>query len=442
MEKNIIIGGGISGLSAAYHLEKSNIEYLLFEKESELGGFCRTVKSNNFYYDFTGHLLHFSDDKIEKLVKNLLQNNLAEQERKSFIFLANRYIKYPFQKNLYNLPTQIKKNCLFDYLMAYYEKNLSKDSNNKKTEKFANFADWSEKNFGKSISKYFMLPYNKKLWNFPPEKLSLSWMKSYVPKPSLDEVLKSTFNDDDEKTGYNASFYYPKTGGINALIKAFEKELKQKNIEKNLEISSIDYKKKIATTKNGKNYKYKNLINSSPLKKLILEIIKDVPLDIKKRAFELKTNTVLNINFGVKKEIKDKHWIYFPEEEFIFYRAGFTSNFAKKMAPKGCSSIYTEISLPEDFRQKNYDKYIGDAVAGLLKAKILDSKDQILDMTILKMSPGYVTYDSKRDENVKIILDWLTKNNIFSIGRYGKWEYSDMETNIIDGKNVARLCKI
>ncbi|MDR0677016.1 MAG: NAD(P)-binding protein, partial [Elusimicrobiota bacterium] len=117
-KKIIILGGGIAGLSAAYFLEQNNIDYKLFEKEKVLGGLCRTIKTKKgFLYDFTGHLLHFSDKNIENLVvKDLLKNNIEIHNRKSYIFIKNRFIDFPFQKNLYNLPEDIKKDCLYGYL--------------------------------------------------------------------------------------------------------------------------------------------------------------------------------------------------------------------------------------------------------------------------------------------------------------------------------------
>ncbi|MCB0619531.1 MAG: FAD-dependent oxidoreductase, partial [Saprospiraceae bacterium] len=40
--KIAIIGGGVSGLSLAYHLESQKIDFVLFEKEKQLGGNAHT----------------------------------------------------------------------------------------------------------------------------------------------------------------------------------------------------------------------------------------------------------------------------------------------------------------------------------------------------------------------------------------------------------------
>lgn len=48
MRDVVIIGGGLSGLAAAYELEKHNVDYTLIEVKRELGGSIRTLKKDDF----------------------------------------------------------------------------------------------------------------------------------------------------------------------------------------------------------------------------------------------------------------------------------------------------------------------------------------------------------------------------------------------------------
>lgn len=54
---DLIIGAGITGLS--YAMFKGDNDYIIIEKESEIGGYCRTTKRNGFVWDFSGHFFHF-----------------------------------------------------------------------------------------------------------------------------------------------------------------------------------------------------------------------------------------------------------------------------------------------------------------------------------------------------------------------------------------------
>jgi len=438
MKNILIIGGGIAGVSAANYLEENkrkDINYLLFEKESILGGLCRTVCSNGFFYDYTGHLLHFSDEQNKQFVSDLLGEKLQSKIRKSFIYFRKRYIDFPFQQNLGELPDKEKKECLWSYLEAYF--NLKKGS------KCEFFKNWTQQMLGAGISKYFMIPYNEKLWHVSAQKLTTTWMQSYVPPTDLQAMLEGIFKSGARKNkiGYNGKFYYPQSGGIQTLIKVLEQKVDSQKIKRGCQIKEIDLKNKVVTDNNGHRYNYDYLITSVPLKELVLKNIKDVTVAIKNRAKVLKTNSILNINLGVKRKLEDRHWIYFPERQFVFYRIGYISNFSSTMCPPGCGSIYVEISLNENFNFNNkkvIDKYVGRAIKDLIKAQIIKSKKEIVDITILPIKHAYVTYDKNRDQNVSQIIEYLEKRKVYSVGRYGRWEYSDMEKAMVQGREIAK----
>lgn len=431
-KKILIAGGGLAGLSAAYFLEQKNTSYLLVEKQKDFGGLCRTVKQGNYKFDFSGHLLHISNNKTHTLIKKLLKNNLAKHFRSSWIFSSNTFTPYPFQSHTYGLPIKIRKECLIGFIDAY----ISREKGNVLSSD-ANFEDWVKYYLGAGIGKYFMYPYNEKLWTLKPKELTHTWLNKYVPKPSIEDVVKGAFSLNLEKVGYNASFYYPKKGGINSLIDSFVRVSPTDNLLSNTTLSSINIRTKTAII-NNKKIKYDELVSSLPLKKLILNILEDAPIRIKKCAKLLKANKVLNINLGVKRNIKDKHWIYFPENKYVFYRAGFANNFSKDLAPKGCSSIYTEIALKKNVKKSEYKNYINKVIKDLIKAEILSKTDIIDEVCPFLIDPAYVIYDKYRDECVKEILEFLEKNNIYSIGRYGRWEYSAMEDAMLQGYEVSR----
>lgn len=50
--KVVILGAGLAGLSSAYHLDA---DYEIYEKESEVGGLCRSRSVNGFVFDYAVH---------------------------------------------------------------------------------------------------------------------------------------------------------------------------------------------------------------------------------------------------------------------------------------------------------------------------------------------------------------------------------------------------
>src|ERR1019366_9015909 len=107
--RTLILGGGMSGLSCAYHLKN---HYLLVEKSDGPGGLSRSIKQDGFVFDHTGHLLHLRNPYTLKLIPDLLGDNLALNERRAWIYSHNTYTRYPYQANLYGLPKKVMEECL------------------------------------------------------------------------------------------------------------------------------------------------------------------------------------------------------------------------------------------------------------------------------------------------------------------------------------------
>jgi protoporphyrinogen oxidase len=145
----------------------------------------------------------------------------------------------------------------------------------------------------------------------------------------------------------------------------------------------------------------------------------------------------LNINFGIEgRNVSERHWIYFPERKFSFYRVGFPHNFSPHQAPRNCSSVNVEISYTRE-NPVSVKKAVRQSREDLIKAKILHKADKIVVEKSLQIPCAYVIYDHERNERLRVIQKFLDENGIYSVGRYGAWEYSSMEDAILHGKRTA-----
>jgi len=96
----VIIGAGLAGLSAAFHLEGE--DYIILEKDKRPGGLCRSDELEGFTFDRAIHVLYTKDAYAEHFIKEvLLQDNLLIHKRESWIFSHGAYTEYPFQANTY-----------------------------------------------------------------------------------------------------------------------------------------------------------------------------------------------------------------------------------------------------------------------------------------------------------------------------------------------------
>ena len=104
-----ILGAGLSGLSAAYHLKDG---YMVLEKEREAGGLCRSVYIDGYVFDYAPHILFTRDEYTRNLFFRLLGENLHTHERRAYIYMMNTYVKYPFEANLSPLPRHVIDECI------------------------------------------------------------------------------------------------------------------------------------------------------------------------------------------------------------------------------------------------------------------------------------------------------------------------------------------
>lgn len=47
----IVVGAGLTGLTTAYYLKKTNRKFVVIEKEQRIGGVINTIKENNYVYE-------------------------------------------------------------------------------------------------------------------------------------------------------------------------------------------------------------------------------------------------------------------------------------------------------------------------------------------------------------------------------------------------------
>jgi protoporphyrinogen oxidase len=431
----LIVGAGLAGLSTAYHL--SGVPYRVYEREQEVGGLCRSYKKDGFTFDYTGHLLHFRQAEIKALVEKLLAGKLQKHARQSFIYSHRTYTEYPFQVNTFGLPPEVVRECLIGFIATLTNQQSGHPPTNR------SFKEWILDNLGEGMAKHFMVPFNEKLWQVSLDELTSDWVSWLVPKPELTDVINGALGIKDKAFGYNPSFLYPTHDGIKVLPESFVSGID--GITHGAELMEVDSKRHRAifydrTQGGSREERYESLVSTIPIPELVRRCV-DFPAALKEAAAALRWVSVYNINLGVGRErVSEKHWIYFPELEYPFYRAGFPMNFSPSLGRPGCSSMYVEMSHKPTEHQ-SMEQVIGQVRAGLERARILRPDDELVVSDVKDLYYAYVYFDHHRAKVMPAILAELERRGIYSVGRYGRWEHTSMEDAIGQGKQVAERLK-
>ena len=421
----LILGGGLAGMSTAYHL--GDTPHLVLEAQATPGGLCRSRDVNGFTFDYTGHLLHLRNEKITALVDDLLPDAFDVIERKACIRTHGVTLPFPFQGNLHGLPREVVAECLLGF--------VNSTSTPIPDDPKVSFEEWSLAVFGRGISDAFMLPYNSKLFRRDPREMTADWVSWAVPKPNLREVIQGALGIENRGMGYNSTFRYPKRGGIGALPRALADRVR--HIRLDGAVTAVDLARRQVTLHDGETLDYERLVVTIPLPRF-LEMTRGGPGGLSELAGRLDWSVVTCWNLGVDRHDvgEGAHWTYFPDADAPFYRVGFPSNFSTTVAPPGTSSMYVEFGLE---RNEHFDREALEARAleALRREQVLRMDDRIVASDWVRIDPGYVIFDRARQDVMAQLVPELDGLGVHLIGRYGAWTYSYMERALLDGLELA-----
>lgn len=415
--KYLIIGAGISGLTFANYIKDDN--YAILEKESEVGGYCRTIKRGDFIWDYAGHFFHFKTDEFKKIfIDNVNPEDIIYKDKCTKILYKNSLIDYPFQTNIHELEKEEFIDCLYDLF------------NKEEKDNYDNFLDMLYGKFGKSIVEKFLKPYNEKLYACDLKKLDKEAMGRFFPYADLKQIINNMKNNKD--SSYNNTFLYPKNGA-GSFIDILYNKLDKNKVLLDTTITSIDLKNKIVTTNAGDKYKFEYLINTAPLNHF-LELFGDEEFERLKDELSYNKVLVFNLGFNKKSKFTKEHWMYIPDKKCNYYRIGFYDNIldSEKL------SMYIEIGYDKN-ADINVKEQLRLTLENLKKQNIIDDTMQLEEYMPIIMDPAYVHINGITYEKILKLKQYLSQTNIYTIGRYGGWTYCSMEDCMIEAKNLCEI---
>lgn len=392
-----ILGAGISGLTIAKLLSK-DFDVQVLEKSNLPGGIARTKNSEGISYHVTGghcfnskhkDVLDFVFDEILPLSKwNKIDRNAA-------IKFRGHEITYPIEfalKQIHKFDSELAINIIKDFINAL-------DSSD-----YKNLEDWFRKKFGDTLAETYFLPYNEKIWNRSPSQMSHLWVEGKLPIPDKESFIKSLIDSSEDKMPHSV-FYYPSSNNQNDFIDALSGGL---NIVYNYEVNHIR-KNEINKFIINDFFEYDYIINTLPLN-VLPSILNETPQCIIDHAAKLKYNKVSTVLWESKPT--DRTWTYLPESNIFFHRYIHIGNF---FSPK---KNYT---ISEVVGEKSFEEMIAEG-----------GKDDFLIRPIdyNVSNHAYVVFNEDFQKSKKEIMDYLDSISVFTLGRFGEWEYYNMDVCI------------
>lgn len=408
---DLIIGVGISGLSYA---AKTPNDYLIVEKDNEIGGYCKTIYSGDYVWDYSGHFFHFQRPEIKDYVMSRLdEKDILKVRKYTQIYYKGIYVDYPFQMNIHQLNKDEFIDCLYDLFTI-------DDSTEVTSFKKMLFAK-----FGKSIAEKFLIPYNEKLYATDLDKLDVDAMGRFFPYADKEQIVRNFKNSTNQS--YNSFFLYPRKGVIK-IVESVASHVDKSKILLGEKLLSVDMKNKKAVT-DKRTIEYDNLISTMPFPVLMDKC----GVEYDKEVYSWNKVLVFNLGFDKKGPEKQNNWIYFPDRELVFYRVGFYDN----IIGQDKTSLYVEIGFDHEARDIDIDQLLDRTLSDLRKVGIITDQKLVASHPIM-MDPAYVHITQRSEEDKARKKDLLKQSDVYSIGRYGSWTYCSLEDNIHEAFSLAK----
>ena len=411
----LIVGAGISGLATAAFSPRPDV--LILDADSEIGGYCKTIRQSGFVWDYSGHFFHFKQPEIEAWLRaHMPGQRILDVVKRSLIAYKGTHIDFPFQKNIHQLPTTEFIDCLHDLFFA------TQAAARPDATPPASFKEMLYARLGRSIAEKFLVPYNEKLYACDLGTLDQHAMGRFFPHADLADIIRNMKTPD--ASSYNAVFTYPEGGAIE-YVKALASAVPTNAIALSEPLLNVDLANRIARTPK-REIRFSRLVSSAPLSRFAR--VCDVPHD--REAFTWNKVLVFNLGFD-RKGPRNVHWTYFPDRELVFYRVGFYDNIFESDR----MSLYVEVGFPRD-EVIDIPATRTRVLADLARAGVVTDQRLVAEHNVI-MDPAYVHITRDSLAETARLRDVLRAHDVHSIGRYGGWTYCSIEDNIIEARALA-----
>lgn len=440
--KNIIVGAGLTGLSAAAAMVSRGISPLIIEKDNVWGGLARSFQLGGQVFDAGVHIFRWPSDTG---FRRFLEKNIPDLKSMNIRYVLNvknrkispqpelaNFLKYPMGLKM-SLPT---KSFMPSGDLSLLSEKLKYD-----------YGKWLYDNFFNSYLK-------KKIPVLNENNIHSDWWSNRNRRNEFNEFISTgekyvQSNNNSLKSaavkirdfmfGYkNAACYHP--DGIGEIANRIASYLNRRGVEitLNTEVININSNKSGSIAiklSNGKVVLSRNLIWTGNIIDLADLLNIAWPGDLKFLDTIVVFVVVQRDQFTARKILFE----YCASEDILFNRVYYNDYFSNG---EGEFGICAEISCDENIKMLSDDELINSTIDGLGKIGSIDrKKDRIIDAKVIKIARSHPVYPlNYRRLLEKFQLSVKKYANIYLAGRGGSFNNLSMPRTMTAGWKIGAFC--
>ncbi len=443
-KKVVVLGAGVTGLSAAYRLSKNpNYQVDVVDKELLAGGVCRSFKEGEFILDHGPHKFYTLIDGILEELKGIMGDDLLERDKTQMLYLSGKYFTFPLKMSemVLKFPPLKSAKVLISYALQIFKNKLA-------PKRAVTYEDFIVERFGRGLYSEIFEPMARKVFG-APEGLDRKLAEVRVSSPGLMAVIKQVlFQQKVDRTVSAATFHYPKLG-YGMIPQRLEEKSRANGARyhlgaKVLKIETTNGKASAVVLENqaGETVRLEcdYLIYTIPLSALDKLLMTEVPEAIREASRSVTYRHSIIYYFLLKSEpVLPAIWVFCPEKKFRFGRLSEMAKFSPYTSPEGHTALMVDFTCePNDPVWSMDDKAMGEMLLAQLEPMKLFKKDQILKSFSKRFYNLYPTYAVGYQKHLGAIRSLERKmNNLFFIGRLGDFNYNNADQCLDMGFRAA-----
>jgi protoporphyrinogen oxidase len=449
----VVLGGGPSGLCAAWNLVRDGYKVTLLERESVCGGQSITFSNGGYKYDLGPHNIHSRRPSIIRFLKDNLGYEFNQHNFSAEIFFQGKRLQYPF------VGLDILKSVRFSTMAKIALSFLMRRGSSLFMRQFkddGSYETWIVNRFGRTFYDIFFGPYSEKVWGIPPAELSDQVAKKRIPVTSIIELLHSLLFKTQRYHPENYRLienYYPKSG-VGAISDFFERGIIEgggevikdapvnKFIFSGSKISKIIYLKGSSEeTLDLSEPEGSQVLSTIPVNELIGMMECELPKEVSISASELDFTSEVFLYLNLKKQQAfGIPLLYFSESIFPFNRVYDVGIFSNEMVPKGKNALCFEITCNYgDERYQADDNSLFELCISALEGHGLLHRSQVESYHTRRLEHAYPRFRIGYQKRIKNILGFMESiPNLITFGRQGLFSYANIDDAIWMGFEVAK----
>jgi UDP-galactopyranose mutase len=418
----LILGGGLAGLAAALRLTELGVDrWQILERDAAPGGLLKTHRAPGVTIDHLPHVFFSRDERVTALFRDLV-GEVHEHRHRLGLRWRDGWLDFPFQDHLFQLPEADRRRAL--------EGLLSRPAARRGHVDLATFA---LQRFGAGVVELFFRPYNQKLWQTRLERMDADWLGAKLRLPDAGDLADSVLGAPRPPAEYapHARFLYPRRGGIQALVDGLVARLGSERLRTGEPVVAIDLRRREVQTASGR-FAYERAVSTLPLDgtPALAGLARLAPI-----ARRLRATRVTGVQF-VADEIRlpPYQWIYVPDPATPYYRLTQVDHLCPDAAG-GRPALLAEVAEPADARTR--PGVVADRVQAALEAQGLLPRGAVRHRAAFAHTPAYPVPHRRGRDDRRRLLDALRRGGVVGAGRFGTWEFLNMDHTILSAFRAA-----